>query len=94
MKCVLALCLACWGCGGAPDGGISLFHRADDSAAQLEDQLLTPYRARHPGLQVLQHNAALAPAEYRRLLLTAAASETLPDVFQLEIGRASCRERV
>jgi len=84
VKCVLALCLACWGCGGAPDGGISLFHRADDGAAELEDQLLTPYRARHPGLQVLQHHAALAPAEYRRLLLTAAASETLPDVFQLD----------
>ena len=84
MKRVLALCLACWGCGGPPDGGISLFHRADDSAAQLEDQLLTPYRARHPGLQVLPHNAALDPAEYRRLLLTAAASETLPDVFQLD----------
>ena len=84
MKCVLALCLACWGCGGAPEWGISLFHRADGGAAQLEDQLLTPYRARHPGLQVLQHNAALPPAEYRRLLLTAVASETLPDVFQLD----------
>src|SRR5207247_2165853 len=75
VKGVLDLCLACWGGGGAPDRGFSCFHRADDSAAQLEDQLLTPYRARHPGLQVLQHNAALAPAEYRRLLLTAAASE-------------------
>src|SRR5207247_3851541 len=84
VKCVLALCLACWGCGGAPEWGISLFHRADGGAAQLEDQLLTPYRARHPGLEVLQHNAALPPAEYRRLLLTAVASETLPDVFQLD----------
>ena len=84
MKRALALCLACWGCGAGADRGIALFHRADDGAAQLEDQLLTPYRARHPGLQVVQHNAALSPPEYRRLLLTAVASETLPDVFQLD----------
>jgi len=80
----LACWLACWGCGAAPGRGVELLHRADDGAAQLEEQLLTPYRARHPGLQVAQHNAALSPAEYRRLLLTATAGDALPDVFQLD----------
>ena len=76
--------LACWGCGAAPSRGVELLHRADDGVAQLEEQLLTPYRARHPGLQVAQHNAALSPPEYRRLLLTATAGDVLPDVFQLD----------
>jgi len=80
----LACWLVCWGCGAAPDPGVELLHRADDGAAQLEDQLLTPYRARHPGLRVVQHNAALSQAEYRRLLLTASAGDALPDVFQLD----------
>jgi multiple sugar transport system substrate-binding protein len=80
----VACWLACWGCGAAPSPGVELLHRADDRAAQLEDQLLIPYRARHPGLQVVQHNAALAQAEYRRLLLTATAGDALPDVFQLD----------
>jgi len=80
----LACWLVCWGCGAAPGPGVELLHRADDGAAQLEDQLLTPYRARHPGLRVVQHNAALSQAEYRRLLLTASAGDALPDVFQLD----------
>jgi len=84
LPCWLACWLACWGCGAAPGRGFELLHRADDGAAQLEEQLLTPYRARHPGLQVAQHNAALSPAEYRRLLLTATAGDALPDVFQLD----------
>jgi multiple sugar transport system substrate-binding protein len=82
--CRLVWWLACWGCGAAPSPGVELLHRADDGAAQLEDQLLTPYRARHPGLQVVPHNAALSQAEYRRLLLTATAGDALPDVFQLD----------
>jgi len=85
---VPALCvaswLACWGCGAAPSLSVELLHRADDAAAQLEDQLLIPYRARHPGLQVVQHSAALSQTEYRRLLLTATAGDALPDVFQLD----------
>jgi len=76
--------LGCWGCGAEPSPAVELLHRADDGAAQLEDQLLTPYRARHPGLRVVQRNAALSRAEYRRLLLTATARDTLPDVFQLD----------
>ena len=86
LVCWLGCWLACWGCGAAPGSGVELLHRADDGAAQLEDQLLTPYRARHPGLQVVQHNAALSQVEYRRLLLTATAGDALPDVFQLDDG--------
>ena len=84
LACSLACSLACWGCGAAPGPGVELLHRADDAAARLEDLLLTPYRARHPGLQVVQHNVALSQAEYRRLLLTATADDALPDVFQLD----------
>jgi len=85
---VPALCLACglvcWGCRAAPMAGVALLHRADDTAAQIENQLLTPYRARHPGLDVVPHATATSPAEYRRLLLAAMAGDTLPDVFQLD----------
>ena len=88
MRRVLALglgCwLGCWGCVAEPSPAVELLHRADDGAAQLEDQLLIPYRARHPRLRVVQRNAALSRAEYRRLLLTATARDTLPDVFQLD----------
>jgi len=76
--------LGCWGCVAEPGPAVELLHRADDGAAQLEDQLLIPYRARHPRLRVVQRNAALSRAEYRRLLLTATARDTLPDVFQLD----------
>src|SRR5207245_8861444 len=65
LACYLACWLACWGCRAASGRGVELLHRADDAAAQLEDLLLTPYRARHPGLQVVQHNVALSQAEYR-----------------------------
>jgi multiple sugar transport system substrate-binding protein len=88
VKRVLALglgCwLGCWGCGAEPSPAVELLHRADDGAAQLEAELLIPYRARHPGWRVVQRNAAVSRAEYRRLLLTATARDTLPDVFQLD----------
>ncbi|PYO96111.1 MAG: hypothetical protein DMD60_11595 [Gemmatimonadetes bacterium] len=61
-----------------------LLHRADSTAAQIENQLLTPYRARHPGLDVVQHTAATSQAEYRRVLLAATVGDSLPDVFQLD----------
>jgi len=56
---------------------VELLHRADDGAAQLEDQLLIPYRARHirAGCRA-RHRAAAPPAaatERRR-------RDTLPDV--------------
>jgi multiple sugar transport system substrate-binding protein len=81
---VLVWCIACWGCGAVQDPAVVLLHRADAAAAQLEDQLLTPYRARHPGLQVVQRNAATSQWEYRGVMLTALASDPLPDVFQLD----------
>lgn len=85
MRRVLALCLACWGCGATGSGaGVVVLHRGGDVAGRLEDQLLTPYRARHPGLEVVQENVALPEAEYRRLVLVAAAREALPDVFLLD----------
>ena len=85
MKRMLVLCIACWGCAVADSGaGVALLHRADEAAARLEDQLLAPYRARHPGLEVAERHVALPAAEYRRLLLVAAAREALPDVFQLD----------
>lgn len=84
LACRLVCWLLCWGCGVAPSGGVELLHRADYDAAQLEEQILTPYRARHPGLQVAQHNIALSAADYRRFLLTATAGDALPDVFQLD----------
>ena len=41
-----ALCLACWllgwGCRAEPGAGVALLHRADETAARLENQLLTP----------------------------------------------------
>lgn len=83
-----ALRLACWllcsGCAAAPGAGVILLHRADSTAAQIENQLLTPYRARHPGLDVVQHTAATSQAEYRRVLLAATVGDSLPDVFQLD----------
>ena len=83
-----ALCLACWllgwGCRAEPGAGVALLHRADETAARLENQLLTPYRARHPGLDVVQHAAATSQPAYRRLLLAATAGDTQPDVFQLD----------
>jgi len=85
---VLAFCLACWlpcwGCAAAPGAGVTLLHRADDTGAEIESQLLTPYRARHPGLDVVQHNVATSQAEYRRVLLRATVGDSLPDVFQLD----------
>ena len=69
MKRMLVLCIACWGCAAADSGaGVVLLHRADEAAARLEDQLLAPYRARHPGLEVAERHVALPAAEYRRLL--------------------------
>lgn len=85
MRRALALCLACWGCGAAgSSGGVVLLNRGDDGATRLEEQLLAPYRARHPGLEVTQRHVALPDEEFRRLVLIAAAREALPDVFLLD----------
>jgi len=80
----LALCVLCWACrAGAPEH-IALLYRADDSTARLEEPLLGPYRARHPGLQVTERNVSGTQSDYQRRLAAALASEPPPDAFLLE----------
>jgi multiple sugar transport system substrate-binding protein len=85
MRHALALCLACWGCGAAAGADqVTLLHRADAAAAQLEDQLLGPYRARHPGMRVVSQHVPLPQTDYRRRLLTALSGDAPPDAFLLD----------
>ena len=63
MRAVLFMCLACWACGAGTPEHVALLYRADDSAAQLEDRLLGPYRARHPGLPVALAAFGMGPQE-------------------------------
>lgn len=80
MRRVLALCFACWGCGAeSPQGDVVLMHRADDAGARLEELLLAPYRARHPGMRVVQRYVATSQPEFSRHLQTALVSERPPD---------------
>ncbi|PYO27623.1 MAG: hypothetical protein DMD73_08605 [Gemmatimonadetes bacterium] len=89
MRRVVGLCLACWMCGGVrEDGGrgaLVLSDRVDSGAgvAELQERLLTPYLARHPGLELVQRPIA-GRDQYRRALLTALAGEDPPDVFLLD----------
>ncbi|HEY6158881.1 MAG TPA: sugar ABC transporter substrate-binding protein [Gemmatimonadales bacterium] len=88
MRCVLGLCLACWTCGGRADGGpgaLGLADRIDSGAAELQERLLTPYLARHPGLELVRRPVVVAARDvYRRELLTALAGDEPPDVFLLD----------
>ena len=84
MRRALALCLVCWACGAGAPEHIALLYRADDSTARLENRLLDPYRARHPGLPVLQQNVSGSPFDYRRHLAAALAREPPPDAFLIE----------
>lgn len=86
MRCALAVCLACWGCGGVVGDGdrVVLLHRADAAAARLEDQLLDVYRARHPGMRVEQVAVAAPPEEYGRRVLAALAGAAPPEAFLLD----------
>src|SRR3989440_7750966 len=85
---VVGLCLVCWACAGADQGGrgaLALADRIDwgADAAQIQERLLTPYLARHPGLQLVRH--PITPGgEYRGALLTALAGDDPPDVFLLD----------
>jgi multiple sugar transport system substrate-binding protein len=86
VKAALALCLLCWGCGArSPDADhIVLLHRATADAARLEDLLLGPYRARHPGMRVVQRYVQAPQPEYGRRLRAALAGDRPPDVFLLD----------
>ena len=84
MRAVLFLCLASWACGAGTPEHVALLYRADDSTAQLEDRLLGPYRARHPGLPVVLENVSGSRSDYRRHLAAALAREPPPDAFHVE----------
>ena len=90
MRRVLGLCLACWTCGGQADAGRGALRLADriDSgggAAELQERLLAPYLARHPGFELVTRPLAIANRDaYRRALLTALAGDDGPDVFLVD----------
>ncbi|HVH69205.1 MAG TPA: extracellular solute-binding protein [Gemmatimonadales bacterium] len=88
MRRALAVCVACWGCAaGATDADrVTLLHRADEPAARLEDALLGPYRARHPGMRVVPVWVAAPQPEYGRRVRAALVSERMPDAFLLDDG--------
>src|SRR5207244_7471845 len=55
----VAACLVLWGCGAAAEGDrvtLELANRADYLDARLEDRVLGPYVAVHPGVRVVQQN--------------------------------------
>ena len=88
MRRVVGLCLACWACGGGDDtgrGALVLADRIDSGAGAVEvqERLLAPYLARHPGLALVRR-PIVARDEYRTALLTALAGDEPPDVFLLE----------
>src|SRR3989442_1626458 len=83
----VAACRVVWGCGAAADGDrvtLELANRADYLEARLEDRVLGPYVAVHPGVRVVQQNTATYQAPYRERLLTSMAAGSPPDVFQLD----------
>jgi multiple sugar transport system substrate-binding protein len=87
----VALCLACWACGGSREdgrrGALGLADRIDSGAGavELQERLLAPYLARHPGLDLVRRPIT-ARDQYRRVLLTALAGDDPPDVFLLDDG--------
>jgi len=86
---IVALCLACWACGGVREdegrGALAVADRIDSGAGavELQERLLAPYLARHPGLELVGRPIA-GRDEYRRALLTALAGDDPPDVFLLD----------
>ena len=88
MRRVVGLCLACWACGGGDDtgrGALVLADRIDSGAGavELQERLLAPYLARHPGLALVRR-PIVARDEYRTALFTALAGDEPPDVFLLD----------
>ncbi len=86
MRYALVLCLASWACGAADVGAedVTLLHRADPAAARLENELLGPYRARHPGMRVVARPALLPQTAYGLRLLAALSGDAPPDAFLLD----------
>ena len=90
MRRVLGLCLACWTCGGGAGtgrGALRLADRIDSGggAAELQERLLAPYLARHPGLELVPRPIVVADRDaYRRALLTALAGDDAPDAFLVD----------
>jgi multiple sugar transport system substrate-binding protein len=86
---LVGLCLACWACAGgredAARGALALADRIDSGAGAVEvqERLLAPYLARHPGLELVRHSIA-ARDDYRRALLSSLAGDDPPDVFLLD----------
>lgn len=83
MRYAITLCLAGWGCGAAVGADVTLLHRADTAAARLEDQLLGPYRARHPGMWVVSQPVFLPQTDYGHRVLAALSGDAPPDAFLL-----------
>jgi multiple sugar transport system substrate-binding protein len=89
VRYALALCLACAACAAAADRGadhLTLLHRAGPAAALLEDELLGPFRARHPGMRVVSRPALLPRTEYGPRLFAALSSDVPPDAFLVDDG--------
>src|SRR5439155_22713500 len=83
----VAACLVMWGCGAAADGDrvtLELANRADYLEARLEDRVLGPYVAVHPGVRVVQQNAATYQATFRERLLMSVAVGSRPDAFMVD----------
>jgi multiple sugar transport system substrate-binding protein len=80
------MCLTCCACGAGAPRHVALLSRADDTTAQLEERLLGPYRARHPGLHVAQRSVTGSRADYGRILAAALARDPPPDAFLVEDG--------
>lgn len=85
MRYAFALWLACGACTGRDRGAdrLTLWHRADPDAARLEDELLGPFRARHPGMRVVSRAELLPQAEYSMRLPAALSGDVPPDAFLL-----------
>jgi multiple sugar transport system substrate-binding protein len=90
----MLLCVAVASCGRGTTGpgvpvtladGAAAAAEVDRAAAALEQRLVAPYVARHPGLEVVRR-VAPSRAEYWRALRTSLATGEAPDVFLLEDG--------
>ncbi|HVH10356.1 MAG TPA: extracellular solute-binding protein [Gemmatimonadales bacterium] len=86
MKRALGVWLVCWGCAapGPERRPLLLADRTDAAPAALEAQLLAPYLARHPDLDLVRRSSAALGDEYDRGLLLSLAHDDPPDAFLLD----------